>query len=115
PRARMRPRRPSGRGPPCPSRARINAMHPIVSVSTIAKSMTADSFPRPAPILAVAIGAGQGPATPNGGRAGPTMAGRGGGAEHRDLVSGRQRDGPHRTGHESSASLTMNTWLTGVG
>ncbi len=28
-------------------------------------------------------------------------------AEHRDLVSGRQRDGPHGTGHESSASSTM--------
>ena len=47
PRSRMRPRRPSGRGTPGASRARTNAMHPIVSSSTIAKSMTASPFPYP--------------------------------------------------------------------
>ena len=40
--------------------------------------------------------------------ASPTLAEAPGAlAEHRDLVSGRQRDGPHGTGHESSASSTM--------
>ena len=39
--------------------------------------------------------------------ASPTLAEAPGAlAEHRDLVSGRQRDGPHGTGHESSASST---------
>ena len=40
PRARIHPRRPDrARARRCPSRARMNAMHPIVSASTIAKSM----------------------------------------------------------------------------